>query len=58
MILSSKMIYSHEAKSGREPWEQGVWGGEEFIQDLVPCSTVLIIQSLKFETLDPVKFPV
>ena len=47
-----------EAKSGREPWEEGVWGGEEFIQDLVPCSTVLILQSLKFETLDPVKFPV
>lgn len=47
-----------EAKSGRKPWEEGVWGREEFIQDLVPYSIVLIIQSLKFETLDPVKIPV
>lgn len=51
MILDSEMISSHRSKSVRKPGEKGM-RGREFIQDLVPCSVSLIIQSLKFETLD------
>ena len=52
-----KWLTVTEARSGRKPWEEGVRQRRIHPRSCALC-IVLIIQSLKFETLDPVKFSV